>query len=135
MQFKANVKKTDYDDPAIFDTVEHIQNQINEAGIKIYCLYFDLFLNIFIEQTASKILFKWKTVPISFPPSIIENALFNNDQLFKFPTFNELDELAIDNEGRTKRLNKAQLEAIKKEGYAFFKVYNQGITCSKYILI
>ena len=39
MQFKASVKKTDYDDPAIFDTVEHIQNQINEAGLKTLISY------------------------------------------------------------------------------------------------
>jgi hypothetical protein len=36
--------------------------------------------------------------------------------LFIFPTFDELDELAVDSEGRRKKLDKKQLESIKQEG-------------------
>ena len=70
-------------------------------------------------------MYTWKKIPITFPDSISgltdpnnqiskDHKILNN--LFILPTFDELDEIAIDQNGRTKRLSKEQLESIKKSG-------------------
>ena len=66
-------------------------------------------------------------MPIVFPESITGlanisdlNKKTNEHKIFKdlfiLPTFNELDEISVGPNGKSKRLNKAQLESIKRDG-------------------
>lgn len=67
-------------------------------------------------------MFHWKHVPVIFPASFYAGSEnnFNNvtdGNLFILPTFDELEEISVDRiTGKTKRLNKQQLESIKREG-------------------
>lgn len=38
------------------------------------------------------------------------------ESLFKFPTFDELDEVAIDSNGNRKNLNEKQFDSIQRRG-------------------
>lgn len=73
-----------------------------------------------IENLANQVLFEWKHVPVVFPNSIIE---MDNDQLksmsenlFKMPTYDELEALSLDASGKAKKLSNDQLTQIKKTG-------------------
>lgn len=67
---------------------------------------------------SSATLFHWKHVPLVFPASIYDPASNNlNKDLFILPTFNELEEIATDANGKTKKLNQKQLESIRREGF------------------
>lgn len=43
------------------------------------------------------------------------------------PSFNELEEISTDINGKTKRLNKQQLESIEREGFVSWHICNQYI--------
>jgi hypothetical protein len=77
------------------------------------------------------LLYHWKNVTIVFPQSLtglcdginLETIDHNFDHkntfansLFILPTFNELDEVSVDSNGRTKKLDKEQLKSVKKYG-------------------
>ncbi|RUS83688.1 hypothetical protein EGW08_008536, partial [Elysia chlorotica] len=80
-------------------------------------------------QLAETLLFHWKTFPIILPASITEQkatllasdggeswGAVNFKDLFKAPTFDELEAVAIDENGKLKRLNEEQLALIKTTG-------------------
>ena len=59
-------------------------------------------------------LFFWNVFNFGLYCNNFQNEYKN---LFKFPQMaNELDEIATDSNGKTKHLNKKQLDDIKKEG-------------------
>lgn len=77
-------------------------------------------------------LYHWKNVTITFPQSLTglcdEITIDNLNELkhdhthqqikdlFILPTFDELDEVACDDAGKPKRLDKNQLKSIKLNG-------------------
>ncbi|GFS15118.1 Gmk_2 protein [Elysia marginata] len=82
-----------------------------------------------IKKLAETLLFHWKTFPIILPASITEQkatqltsdngesrGAVNFKDLFKAPTFDELEAVAIDENGKLKRLNQEQLALIKTTG-------------------
>ncbi|KAK3789575.1 hypothetical protein RRG08_016254 [Elysia crispata] len=82
-----------------------------------------------IKKLAETLLFHWKTFPIILPASITEQratqlisdsgeprGAVNFKDLFKAPTFDELEAVAMDENGKLKRLNKEQLALIKTTG-------------------
>ncbi|KAK2168860.1 hypothetical protein NP493_1211g00011 [Ridgeia piscesae] len=72
-----------------------------------------------IKQLCEKLLFHWKTFPIILPTSItekrdgIEVAVTFKD-LFISPTFDELEEVALDEDGKSKLLSSKQLKSVQE---------------------
>ncbi|ESO83920.1 hypothetical protein LOTGIDRAFT_108137 [Lottia gigantea] len=85
-----------------------------------------------IKQLGEQLLFHWRTFPIHLPPSLTElnhgpdnpdepefyksqkKSLF--EQLFIAPTFDELDEVALNQFGGIKRLSDKQLDSVWNHG-------------------
>lgn len=75
-------------------------------------------------------LFRWKSISNEYPPSLTGLCDGINSEhddgkhademrnLFIMPSFDELDELALDENGKIKKLNKEQLKDIQKNGYS-----------------
>ncbi|GFN98384.1 gmk_0 protein, partial [Plakobranchus ocellatus] len=83
-----------------------------------------------IQKLAETLLFHWKTFPIVPPASITEQkAMVSTSEtgdyqgavsfkdLFKAPTFDELEAVAMDENGKLKKLNSEQLALIKSTGF------------------
>jgi hypothetical protein len=86
------------------------------------CSYIYVFLKI-----AGSLLYHWENFSIAFPPSLtgtcdeIDGKTDADvDQkikdLFILPSFDELDEVAVDETGKPKLLDKGQLDSIRKNG-------------------
>ncbi|XP_069125487.1 uncharacterized protein [Argopecten irradians] len=87
-----------------------------------------------IKELAESMLFHWKSFPIILPPSITEVAgdstaptedgekesthrgKINFNDLFKAPTFDELDQVAMNSAGVLKKLTDKQLEDVWNYG-------------------
>uniref|UniRef100_T1J1W8 Uncharacterized protein n=1 Tax=Strigamia maritima TaxID=126957 RepID=T1J1W8_STRMM len=78
-----------------------------------------------IKNAAEKILYHWKTFPINLPPpiAIIQDAenpgrrkTINMRDLFIAPSFDELDAVAMDTKGQTRKLTVKQLRSVEEEG-------------------
>lgn len=112
--------------PLIFDSNRPSANNLSNTNLKNESDE----LRSLIEQTAQKLLYQWQNCEIRFPPSLsglcddvkedtdIKTRLsaFKLDNLFRLPHDDELEELAVDFDGKRKRLSKEQLNSIWKTG-------------------
>lgn len=77
-------------------------------------------INTSLEQIAADFVYHWTHVPVVLPKSIIfdnDDDRLSKEKLFILPSFNELEEVSIDSTtGNRKKMNKEQLESIKKTG-------------------
>ncbi|XP_052759604.1 uncharacterized protein LOC128202638 [Mya arenaria] len=73
-----------------------------------------------IKQVAESLLYHWRTFPIILPPSLTsqgsEKGPINYRDLFKAPTFDELEQVATDAFGNLKKLNDVQLKSVWDKG-------------------
>lgn len=69
-----------------------------------------------IQLVSERVLFHWRSFPISLPQSIVDNKQICLKDLFVLPTFDELDALTTDCKGNPKFLSHNQLQSIKRKG-------------------
>ncbi|XP_013411124.1 uncharacterized protein LOC106174227 isoform X2 [Lingula anatina] len=67
-----------------------------------------------IKEVAEKLLYHWKSFPIILPGTFTESSrnVIELKDLFIAPTFDELDEVAMDESGEAKKLNEKQLQDV-----------------------
>lgn len=69
-----------------------------------------------IQLVSERVLFHWRSFPITLPQSIVDNKQICLKDLFVLPTFDELDALTTDCKGNPKFLSHNQLQSIKRKG-------------------
>ncbi|KAK2155090.1 hypothetical protein LSH36_249g00040 [Paralvinella palmiformis] len=80
-----------------------------------------------IKKVAEKLLYRWKQFPIVLPHSVTEfdqteltseqrDGVISFNDLFVAPVFDELEEVARDENGRSKILNDDQMHSIRRRG-------------------
>lgn len=85
-----------------------------------------------VKDVASQFLYRWKHFPISLPPAIDCKEFIslgestscetngkpklNLKDLFILPPFDELDAVASDNNGESKKLSEPQMSSLRKTG-------------------
>ncbi|KAH3866809.1 hypothetical protein DPMN_029932, partial [Dreissena polymorpha] len=71
-----------------------------------------------IQEVAESLLYHWKNFPIVLPPSLTSQGYEKIDyrDLFKAPTFDELEQVATDTFGDLKKLGEWQLKSVWERG-------------------
>lgn len=69
-----------------------------------------------IRSVSERLLYHWKSYPITLPTSIVDDPSLCLKDVFIPPTFDELDALTTDSKGNPKFLIHNQLQSIKRKG-------------------
>lgn len=69
-----------------------------------------------IQDVAGRLLFRWRAFPLQLPPAASAQPAPAPRDLFVAPAFDELDAVAVDGRGATRRLSGRQLDAVRERG-------------------